>query len=438
MATHDQLCRLKSELPILLRAMWVTVTAPMLKASSITQMLRGIGILAMSGVLGVAIFLGLLWNEHNTVTRLPAPTGPYAVGRTIYTWSAASQTDKLAPLLGTTRELIAWIWYPAANNQPDFRTEYLPAQWRAAVERERGMLNSKFITRDLSLVHVHSTQDANLSPALQTYPVVIMRAGLAALTVEYSTLAEDLASHGYVVVGFDAPLRTAVVVFSDGRVVTRTPENDPEVASGPERDRIIGNLLAAWSSDMAFALDQLGQMNTGSAPGRFTGRLDLRHIGVVGHSLGGATAAQFCHEDARCRAGIDVDGAPYGSVIRDGMSKPFMFLVSDHGPASDPDIRRVSADIQSIYDWLPPEGRLWIAIKGANHFGFSDGLLIKNQQLLWLLRLLGITNIDPRQQLAATAYSIHTFFDIYLKAAPTSTLHDLSVAYPEIQVVRQP
>lgn len=408
----------------------------MLEASSITQMLRGIVILATSALLGVAILLGLLWNEHNTVTPLPAPTGPYAAGRTIQTWSSASQTDKLAPLSGTKRELIAWIWYPAANNQADFRAEYLPPLWRAAVERERGVLNSKFITRDLSLVRVHSTQDAGLSPALQTYPVVIMRAGLAALTVEYSTLAEDLASHGYVVVGFDAPFRTAVAVFPDGRVVTRTSENDPEVASGPERERIIQKLLTAWSSDMAFALDQLEHMNTAGASGKFTGRLDLQRIGVVGHSLGGATAAQFCHEDSRCRAGIDVDGAPYGSVISDGMSTPFMFLVSDHG--SEPDTRRVGADIQSIYDRLPPEGRLWIAIKGANHFGFSDGLLIKNQQLLWLLRMLGITHIDPRQQLAVTAYSIHAFFDIYLKAAAVSTLHSLSVAYPEIQMVRHP
>jgi hypothetical protein len=52
-----------------------------------------------------------------------------------------------------------------------------------------------------------------------------MRAGLADLTTDYTTLAEDLASHGYVVVGFDAPYRSGVVVLPGGRVIGRAPQN---------------------------------------------------------------------------------------------------------------------------------------------------------------------------------------------------------------------
>jgi len=57
-----------------------------------------------------------------------------------------------------------------------------------------------------------------------------MRAGASAEVWNYSTLAEDLASHGYVVVGFDAPYRTNVVV-SRRRVMRRRPENNPELVS---------------------------------------------------------------------------------------------------------------------------------------------------------------------------------------------------------------
>jgi DNA-binding transcriptional MocR family regulator len=28
---------------------------------------------------------------------------------------------------------------------------------------------------------------------------------------------------------------------------------------------------------------------------------------------------------------MDIDGAPYGSVVRDGLKQPFLFLLSDHG-----------------------------------------------------------------------------------------------------------
>ncbi|MFC5743617.1 alpha/beta hydrolase family protein [Dyella tabacisoli] len=396
--------------------------------------LKGLAVLAALIVLGVGVLLGLLRDEHRAETRLPTPTGPYAVGRSIYTWTDAAHTDKLAPMPGTPRELVAWIWYPAPkypmpNASPGVTADYLPAAWRAAVEQARGALISKFITRDLSRVRVHSMQDPDLSPEQQTYPVVIMRAGLAALTAEYTVLAEDLASHGYIVVGFDAPFRTAVMVFSDGRVVSRTAENNPELVSGPVQEKMIEKLLAAWSSDMGFALDQLERLNA-AASGRFAGRLDLQHVGVFGHSLGGATAAQFCHEDSRCKAGIDVDGAPYGSVIREGLHQPFMFLVGEHGAASDPDTRRIDADIQSIYDRLPPEGRWWVTIRGANHFGFSDGVLVKSQRVQRLLHLLGIIGIDGRQQLSATAYYVHSFFDMYLKDAPASVLQNPPARYP--------
>lgn len=47
-------------------------------------------------------------------------------------------------------------------------------------------------------------------------------------------------------------------------------------------------------------LDRLEQLNASVASGKFTGRLAL--------------------------AGIDVDGAPHGSVIQAGLSQPFMFL----------------------------------------------------------------------------------------------------------------
>jgi predicted dienelactone hydrolase len=57
--------------------------------------------------------------------------------------------------------------------------------------------------------------------------VVILRAGASLEVLSYSTLAEDLASHGYVVVGIDAPYRTWTVVFPGGRVLRRTPENNP-------------------------------------------------------------------------------------------------------------------------------------------------------------------------------------------------------------------
>ena len=415
------------------------MNAPMKQRRLARRIFKGFAVLAMLGVLGVAALLGSLWLEHRIEVTLPTPTGPFAVGRALYDWADDQTLDTLAPVPGTKRELLVWIWYPSAAEQSVAMDDYVPAQIRAAVEGASGPLISKFLTRDLSKVHAHSIRNSDVSPRQRSYPVVIMRAGASLEVWNYSTLAEDLASHGYVVVGFDAPYRTFVVGFPDGRVMRRTPENNPELCAEKEQAQQAGcmsKLMTAWTSDIAFVLDQLERLNRSDAPGKFTGRLDLTRVGVFGHSLGGATAAQFCHDDSRCKAGIDVDGQPFGSVVQAGLHQPFMFLLSDHGNSSDPVSRQIEANIQSIYDRLPPDGRLRVAIRGANHFFFSDDVaLLKSHIVLRTLRMLGIVGIDGRRQLAVTTYCVHSFFDAYLKGAGVSKPEISSSLYPEIKVL---
>jgi dienelactone hydrolase len=393
-------------------------------------------------IFGIAVLLGLLWLDHNRETTLPAPTGLFAVGRTMYAWSDAAQLDPLAPQPGTKRELLAWIWYPAAPPRPSQTVDdYLPAPWRTAIQRHGGVLLTQFLTRDLSRVRAHSIRDAEVSPQHPSYPVILMRAGLAALTTDYTALAEDLASHGYVVVGFDAPFRTIVVVLPDGRVIERTPQNDADLLSGPQQEQLANKLVQTWSSDMGSALDQLEELNTADPTGRFLGRLDMQTVGVFGHSLGGATALQFCHDDSRCKAGIDVDGAPLGNVIAEGVTQPFMFLLSDHRAESDSDasqpesIRHAGANIHAIYGRLPSNRRLMIMIRGAGHYMFSDdGAMLKSPLAMRMMRSLGIVPLDGRRQVAVTAHYVCTFFDVYLKGAPASQL-SIQSEYPEIEYV---
>jgi dienelactone hydrolase len=418
---------------------------PTRRPQVVRRMFKALLVLAMSSVLGLCVLLAALGLEHRTDVTLPTPTGPFAVGRAIYDWTDDAKLDKWAPVPGTKWELLVWIWYPSATAQPAATTEdYVPAPLAAQVERDLGTLLGGFLTRDLSKVHTHSIRNAEVSPQQQSYPVVIMRAGASAEVWNYSTLAEDLASHGYVVVGFDAPYRTHVVVFPDGRVMRRTPENNPELCEGQEQAQqavCANKFLTAWTADMALVLDQLQRWNTSDASGKFKGHLDMTRVGVFGHSFGGATAAQFCHDDSRCKAGIDVDGQPFGSVIQAGLGQPFMILLSDHSRESGPESLQIMANIQSIYDHLPQDGRLLVQIRGANHFLFSDdGALLKSRIVMRTLRMLGIVGIDGRRQLAATTYCLHKFFDAYLKGTSVkgtdvSLLNISSPLYPEIVVL---
>jgi predicted dienelactone hydrolase len=386
--------------------------------------------LILLALAGVAVLFFLIRHEHNSALTLPEPTGNFAVGRSTFRWSDPSARDELSPV-GAKREVMVWIWYPAARSASAEPAPYIPVAWRSAFT-PRGLMG--FLTRDLSLVHTHSTLDPPVARDEPSYPVVLMRAGGAAPTTDFTTLAADLASHGYVIAGFDAPYRTYAYVLSNGAVAVRPPGNDPESMASDAASRLINKLLPMWVADTEFVVDQLQRLNADDPSGRFTGRLDLQRLGMFGHSFGGAQTLQFCHDDPRCKAGIDIDGAPYGSVVREGVKQPFMILLSDHRrEAADPDSRRIAADLQSIYARLP-NGRAFVTIRGANHFSFSDQILLKSQYVIALLRMLGFGNVAPRRGLAITADYVHTFFDVYLKhAEPASALQQLSRKYPEVR-----
>jgi hypothetical protein len=134
-----------------------------------------------------------------------------------------------------------------------------------------------------------------------------------------------------------------------------------------------------------------------------------------------------------------VDGAPLGSVIAEGITQPFLFLLSDHrGESVDAEapeaIRHAETNIRSIYDRLPSDRRLEIVIQGANHYMFSDGAMLKSPVVVGTLRTLGIVRLDGRRQIAVTAHCIRTFFDVHLKGSPASELKSQS-EYPEIEMI---
>src|SRR5205814_5780706 len=153
------------------------------------------------------------------------------------------------------------------------------------------------------------------------WPVVLFSPGFGVERELYAGRVEDLASHGYVVVAIDHTHDASIVEFPDGRVVVPTSQMEITAA------------LSVRVADTRFVLSELSRLGRS---GFFAGRLDLGHVGMFGHSLGGAAAASTMRVDSRIDAGADLDGLLFGEARSAGLSRPFMLMSAGPGFAADP------------------------------------------------------------------------------------------------------
>jgi predicted dienelactone hydrolase len=365
----------------------------------------------------ITLTLFSFWVEIHTDISLPEPTGKYEVGRTTLHWVDTSRVDSLSPPPYSKRELIVWVWYPATVSNTDTLVPYDRAPWEKDTDEQGNLIFRLIFARDGSKINTHSYQNPQLSDKQTKFPVLLMKSGIGTLATDYTTLAEDLASHGYIVVGSDAPYSTFVIMMPDGRVINRTHEGNPgETASmTSESTKLFNRLISIWTDDAHFVLNKLEQINSSDTSNKFFNRIDTNSIGIFGHSFGGATAAQFCATEPRCKAGINLDGSPYGSVIETGMDKPFMFLLADHAKENDPISLKIKSNIKSIYNSVTAD-KYWFYLTGSQHFNFSD---IPYQKEWLIMRLSGATgSIGRRHGTELINSTVLNFFNVYLKDEP--------------------
>jgi hypothetical protein len=152
----------------------------------------------------------------------------------------------------------------------------------------------------------------------------------------------------------------------------------------------------------------------------------------MGHSFGGATAMQFCHDDVRCKAGIDLDGMPFGSVVNEGAKCPLLILSGDHGGEAAADMTQIEGELQSILEHST-KGCLWLRVSGARHFNFSDQALIKPRLLARAVGAIGPADVN--RIFAVTNAYVLAFFEHHLQRHPVRLLGGPSPEFPEVKFV---
>jgi Platelet-activating factor acetylhydrolase, isoform II len=386
--------------------------------------------LVVVAALAVAGLLAFMWSRHASPVTLPAPAGPYAVGRVEYDWVDMARAETFGPGQGGHRELDVWVWYPAAPDAGAAPAPYLPDAWRAArLQSQQPVVLSQFLVHDNAAVHSHAVLGAPLATGQATYPVLVLQPGLGPILPDYTTLAEDIASRGYVVVGSTPTYSSAFVVFPDGRVAPGVQAASvPDTATPAEAQQILDRLIQVWAADNRFVLTQTAGLNEVDPAGRFTGHLDLSKVGIWGHSFGGAAAAETCHLDPRCKAGLNLDGNPYGNVIQAGLDQPFMTLWSEPPSLTDAEWVQATSDMRQIESRLGADG-YQIMIRGSRHFNFTDNSVFFAP---FLAARGGLGPIDGHRFIAISTAYIAAFFDHYLKGQDQPLLAGPAAQYPEV------
>jgi dienelactone hydrolase len=366
------------------------------------------------------------------VPLLPKPSGSHAVGTRVMYLSDTTRRDADFP---RARPVTLQLWYPAAR-----ANAARPAPYLYEGELGKVLLRDSYYGMDSTTliawrtVRTHSFVDAPVAKG--RFPLVAYSVGLGVARANYTSIAEELASHGYIVAMVESPLQ-GMMVLPDGRTISDTAGLTGEPA-GHLR------LATGWARDISFALDAI-------AAGAMSKSVDWAKVGATGHSSGGIVAVQACESDARIKACVNMDGGvsspdgkPMAAFVEHGVTKPTLFLRSQPIYDDSTLARRGMTRAEWVkrgeggrigFDSLVARSRgpLRVAfVAGTGHFSFSDAAFV----MPTAITRFGGRIIEPTRGWTVITSAVRAYFDETLSGGK-GALDAVAARYPELTLPKQ-
>ena len=368
--------------------------------------------------------------------QFPELSGPYDVGRVQLHVVDPNRDEIFTDEAGDVRELVVDLYYPA-----DMPADAKPAPYVARDQVGPLIGLPAFVVAPIRL---NAVEAAPVAVSDTPYPVLIFSPGLGGPPLYYTSLLEQVASHGYVVAAMYHPYSTEVTVFPDGRVAKLNVAGSDAMFIGTEEERKAATqrIIEVWAADASSVVDHLGTLN--EADDRFVGAFDLERVGMFGHSFGGQVAAAAMSLDARIKAGINMDGTTlYQPVLDNGISGLFMFIYSSVEPPTEFPPGREMTTEEWVQRWeqrnRPPaivenaEAVYSFELAGARHDTFGTDLALLQPMFWVIIPRDTVGEIDAGEALNTLTAYIDAFFDRHLNGLDTSLLDGASDAYPAMQ-----
>lgn len=320
--------------------------------------------------------------------QFPAPTGPYGIG-------IMKHHLINAQCPGHPQDLHLHIWYPTDAHTSIPRLPYDSTASRAAqklLHRQTGLPCFFFST--IGSVTTWAEPNQNCSKHGSPFPIIIIVPGMHTVVQEYSWLCQELASHGYCVIGID--LTSTIRISSDHEKQEH---------------------LLLWINTISCVITYLNELTAKNA--LLANRLDLDRIGLAGHSFCGHVVMRCALTDQRMNACINLDGMLWSKDSGVQFVCPMLMLLTEKNYMW----KRKPQELEKLFhvqknQIMPCD---IIMFKNVGHTILTDLPLLLNYSPF--TRLLSYVISSDMQASSARGYEVIVdarktvvrFFDKYLK-----------------------
>ena len=251
----------------------------------------------------------------------------------------------------------------------------------------------------------------------------------------------ELASHGYVVISLDHPYHSFFTKDTAGKTITVNPQFMQEVMyineSGTTEEEII-ELSHEWmnirTGDMNFVLDSIKEtkqqeelpacgflaMDASSEEEiiNVLAMTDTEHIGLMGHSLGGAASVTLGRTREDIDAVIDLDGTMLGEEFgyhngeyefyEEAYPVPLFAISNEAHYFEGQEVADLYVNTVVLENAVDAK---YTYFKGSGHMNFTDLPLFSPA----LAGLLGVGEVDAKECVVKMNQLILDYFNCYLK-----------------------
>ena len=271
----------------------------------------------------------------------PGELGPYGVGNTTRSWTDADREGRL---------VVTEIWYPTeATASGEAIVEFYDGD-------DRTLFEEMFTDAPGDCMTTQTTATRDATPYVadgHEWPVIVMSHCHNCLRVNTLSVAEHLASYGFIV---------AAVDHADNRLFDSRRGEAVELS---------GEFLEVRGQDLSYVLDQV-LSPASDLPTELVGTADADTVGVLGHSFGAVTVGWMLQFDDRVRAGVAV-AAPLENplipgVDLDEIAEPTLLVLA----GEDNSITEIgNTFIRNNFDELGAT-TYKLEVHDAGHWSFSD------------------------------------------------------------------